>query len=60
MFLKICSCGEAIKTLPAILRPWIQDNVLIGAFFECPKCGSTLLLMGIDLKNLNLIDDLKP
>ncbi len=41
MVFKTCACGKVYPFIPSNARPWIEDQILIGWFWEC-VCKSTL------------------
>lgn len=55
---KECKCGKVHETIPIKNRPWIDEGLYLGVFFECGcECGceSTLFIINEDIN----VEDLK-
>jgi hypothetical protein len=48
---KKCACGILHTEIPANIKVWEEEGVLIGIHFDCP-CTSTLLIVSMDMDEL--------
>lgn len=45
MTIKTCTCGNPVTTRTAIIKGRTELNGRMTLWFNCPKCGSTMIVM---------------